>query len=448
MNDEEQKSRTELWTTLWKGWIAFWKGLRRALRWGPIVTWTLIFALAVAYIVLVSRAATVDRIRLTLGLTMASFAIGSVAGFLFSSYGEETATIGKIRDWLIGGITGVTIVKASSIQGLLEKFAAGTTNQEFAMTVADAVTFAVLGFFFMFFQRELIINVLLAQRRAERSRLDGTQQAELAITQTLQVLPPNLLSGVEDVDELLDGTKPEAERIEKLIDSDDVTKFLEGADEEAASGRTLGWDIVSMAAHLNYYRTYTAKGDDKEEQAERARQWLLRALMINPHHVDFTAKYADILAMQKQYNSAVKVLEELYDSPDAPAYIEQWLGYFLLWVDREEEAIKLSEDYHRRFPDDDSGLFNAACGYAQLYEKELKAKGVAEDLQSSNRKKALELLKSSLKMQPPDERQALLQKYSTEDESFYALRQDSEFLSIAGTPVAPGSKTTSSSGHA
>jgi len=207
---------------------------------------------------------------------------------------------------------------------------------------------------------------------------------------------------------------------------------LEGAEESAKSGVPLNWDIVSKAAHLHYYRIYAAsRGEEKEKQADLAITWLLRALMINPHHVDFTAKYADVLGILKYYSDTVKLLEELFASPDAPAYIQQWLGYFLLYVDREKEAIQLSENYHDRFPNEDSAVFNAACGYAQLYEKDLKEKGIDEDKTSSNRRCALDRLREALKLEPTFAT-TVAEKWVESDESFYSLRNDSEFHQIVG----------------
>jgi len=58
------------------------------------------------------------RFVLEVGLSLASFMVGCLVAFIFTSYGEEAGTIGKIRDWLIGGITGLTLAKASSIKGI------------------------------------------------------------------------------------------------------------------------------------------------------------------------------------------------------------------------------------------------------------------------------------------------------------------------------------------
>jgi tetratricopeptide (TPR) repeat protein len=156
------------------------------------------------------------------------------------------------------------------------------------------------------------------------------------------------LSGIDDVADS-DTDPAEAEKLRKLLYSDDVNEFLKQADETIKSGSSLDWDVVSKAANLHYYRTYFEK-DKKDEQEERAKEWLLRALLMNPLHADLTAKYADVLGRLESYSEAVAVLEKLYESEEGPTYIQQWLGYFLLFVpNRDDDAIQMSLDYLKRF---------------------------------------------------------------------------------------------------
>jgi len=279
----------------------------------------------------------------------------------------------------------------------------------------------------MFFQRELILNVLLAESRARRGRVEGTRQAGFVTQKLLVALPPSLLSGIDDVDDLVKTHKPEAERLRQLLYSEDVTKFLAESEGALKSGATLDWDVVSKAANLHYYRTYYEKGDDKDAQEDRAEEWLLRGLLMNPLHADLTAKHADVLGMMDCYSEAVVTLERLNQSPEAPAYVEQWLGYFLLFLpNREDDAIRYSKKYHERFPDEQDSLFNAACGYAQKYCKELRRSKRSQDPDSENRRKALDLLKEALDKEP-GYREVVRTEWIEPDESFECLSNDEEF---------------------
>jgi hypothetical protein len=269
------------------------------------------------------------RLVLTVALSLASFMVGCLMGFVFTSYGEETNTVGKVRDWLIGGLAGLTIAKAGAIKGLLVTFAAGAGPSEFALAAGDSVVYASLGFFFMFFQRELILNVLLAESRAARGRVEGTGQAGQVTQRLLQALPANILSGDnKDITDKVD--EQQTEKLRAILYSTDVQTFLDEAEEAAKTGVSVDWDVTSKVANLHYYRTYFEEEKDRPAQAEKACNWVQRALVINPQHVDFAAKYADLLGMLDRDVEAAAILERIEMTPEAPAYIEQWLGYYLL----------------------------------------------------------------------------------------------------------------------
>jgi tetratricopeptide (TPR) repeat protein len=373
------------------------KGWKGDFPWTTLI-WSLI---AVVSLIWWGFAAQHTRARLVLivGLSLASFMVGCAVGFLFTSYGEETSTVGRIRDWLIGGLTGLTIARAGAVKSLLLTFAAGPGPNDFALTVSLSVTYAVLGFFFMFFQRELILNVLLAQSRAERGRLEGAMKAGQVTQSLLQALPASILSGVDEVDETLD--QKEAEELRRNLFSPDVQKFLDEADYVAKSGSAVDWDITSKAANLHYYRTYFQKDAEKSAQIERAYAWIQRALTINPQHLDFQVKYADLFGMMDRNTEAAAILERIEITPEAPAYLKQWLGYYLLFVPgRVDDAIRYSETYHAQFPEESDSFFNIAHGYCKKYCDELRASAKSQDPESHNRQLALKNLKEGLRFQP------------------------------------------------
>lgn len=366
--------------------------------------------------------------------------MGCLVGFLFTSYGE--ATVGKVRDWLIGGLTGVTIAEASRIKFLLLTFAPGPGPTEFAVVVGTAIVYSILGFFFMFFQRELILNVLLAESRAVRVKLEGTGQAGKVTLRMSVALPPSILSGVDNVDDSARFQKHEAERLRTLLYSQDVQGFLDASEEALNSGKPLDWDVVSKVANLHYYRTYFEKDDKKYIQASFANAWIIRALNMNPLHVDLTVKYADTLSMMDRYEEAVAVLERLEQTPDAPAYVKQWLGYFLLFTDdRLTDSIKYSEAYHRLFPNESDAVFNVACAYAQMYCDELRDLGQKQDLNSKNRRLALDKLKEALRSQP-NYAETVSKNWTGPDESFHCFLHDAEFRSLVRLPAEPSTGTT------
>lgn len=376
------------------------------------------------------------RLVLLIGLSLCSFMVGCIIGFLFTSYGEEAGTVGKIRDWLIAGLAGITIAKAGAIKGLLVTFAAGPGPSEFALVASVAILYAALGFFFMFFQRELIFNVLLAESRAERGRVEGTKEAGQVILRLLAALPASILSGVDDIDDILESRKDEAEKLRGLLYSEDVGRFLDETDRAVKSGAA-DWDIVSKAAVLHYYRTYFEKDEKKISQAEIAANWILRALAMNPLHVDLTVKYADLLGITDRYDEAVAILERLQDTTDAPAYVKQWLGYFLLFVpNRENDAIRYSRQYHEAFPEESDALFNVACAYAQKYCKQTRSGKETTTANAEDRRLALANLREALEADP-DFAGTIREKWTKPGESFAYFARDKEFRTLVGLPVEP-----------
>jgi tetratricopeptide (TPR) repeat protein len=411
----------------------------------PTVTFALLAVFSLFYWKFLANHSTPEA--LLVNLSLASFAVGCLAGFLFTSYGEESATVGKVRDWLIGGLAGLTIASFGSLKRFISIFATGREPQGFAIASSVAIIFVILGFFAMFLQRELILNVWLAESRDRRGRIEGTKLAGIVTHQLIAFLPPSLLSGIEDVDDdLAQSKEPEMRRIRTLLQSEGVRKFLSQCDESTVSGIALDWEVVSKAALLNYYLAYLAESDDRDSQETKALEWLERALIMNPGHADLTAKYADILARSGANDEAVITLERLDRSPEAPAYVRQWLGYYLLRIEgRSDEAVKYSEEYYARYPDEPATLYNAARGYMQIYldARRLAATGdvEAEKAVEEFRNKALNRIKTALNKEPLSE-QVDAKKWVKNLSDFVTLRSDADF--IAMTQEAPDNKPPAS----
>jgi len=395
---------------------------------GPTI-WVVILV-ATAWWLRYSAGGPPERVRLLLAAGASSFVLGCVAGFLFTSYGEEASTVGKIRDWLIGGITGVglsqLIDQGSAVKRIIGTFMLEPGPHDFALVTSACIACSGLGFFFMYFERELIFNLMLARSRAERGRIEGTQQAGLVAQQVLSALPLSILWGIDDIDDIKRNRGIGAETLRSLLYSDEVNGFLGEAGKVLNAGGQLDWDVVSKVANLQYYRTYFEKDENKYTQAELAYRWVIRGLTMNPLHVDFSVKCADLLGIMKRYDEAVSILERLERTPQAPAYLDQWLGYFLLFLcEREDDSLRYSRKYLDRFPDETDTLFNIACAYAQKYCRSLR-KGQSDP---RDHRLALDTLKEALEGEP-DYAETVRRTYAEKGESFECFASDREFLDI------------------
>lgn len=311
------------------------------------------------------------RTILVIAMSMAAFIIGGLVGFLFSSYGSDEAnTIGKLRDWLLAGITTISLVNADKIRAGIDSLITGYEDIR-PLVYCMLIVYVGLGFLFMFFQRELILNKIVARARVERVEIEATQQTTSVLQRTIALLPPSLLTGIDDADDLTgDAQKEQAEEVRKLLYSDDVKTFLDQVETSVRTGSAcLGWDIVSKVAYVHYYRTYF-ESDGKALQARKAMNWLSRALLQNPMHADLTMKLADMYAISGSYATGVSILEQLNTRPECPMLAHQWLGYFLLFVpDREADAISHSTQFSTQFGGDANTHLNLARAYGQLFAK-------------------------------------------------------------------------------
>lgn len=383
-----------------------------------------------------------ERRMMLVALSLASFMVGCLAGFLFSSYGEETGTVGKIRDWVIGGITGVTFVELFKGDGgvfgkLLHRFTVppGSDN-DFALTISVTVVYLSLGFLFMFFQRELILNIVLAKSRAERGDLDGTRQTGLAIQKLLGQLPPSILAGVTDIDDAGRVSTADVEDLSNALYSDDVSTFLKQAENAAKNGTPLDWDTVSKVANVQYYRSYFAPENQKSAQIRKALDWIRRALAMNPLHADLTMKYADMLGSDSQKDAAIAVLEALRVRPEAPAVVEQWLGYYLRSIPtRLDESIEHSNRFLSFFPDDPDTAFNLAYAYGMKYCLALKPGKEPDQAATDFRNNALHFLSKGLDRYPEFGTKRVA-AWPKEDRGLACLGDDAEFKRLLSDAAA------------
>jgi tetratricopeptide (TPR) repeat protein len=296
---------------------------------------------------------------------------GIFSAFLFTSSGkEEESTFGKIRDWMLAGITGAgateIMERGGSVKRLLELFAIGPQSGEFALVISTVAIGFTSGFFFMFFQRELNLNVLLAKARALTAASENAQSASTAVQELLSKLPPFLLTDISDVSES-ELSPSDRSELEQLLLSDNVNKFLDQMKERTESGAAVDWDSVSKTAFIQYYRTYFVKKEDRKRQIDEAERWVKRALIMEPLHGALTVAYADLHSLQEDYPTAAQELKDLIANGDPPASAFQQLGYYLLEDGKDTESVRYSKKYLELYPDDASTCFNLAFCYGRLF---------------------------------------------------------------------------------
>jgi tetratricopeptide (TPR) repeat protein len=367
---------------------------------------------------------------LAIATCSAAFSIGSLIGFVFTIFGDEVEPLGKIRDAMIAlasGVAGVSLAKIAQIKSTIGSIPliTGTPERSSWFAVLFVTMYFVAGFYFMYLMRKLVLNPALAKSGKELVRIQG--RAGSIATELSAKIPPSFLLRRDYIGEVVETGGAEVEKLRSELYADSINEFLKVCETDIQEGIAVSQDNINKAATLHYYRTYFEKDNDaREQQQEKAIVWINRALLCDPLDPSLQIKLADLLAGLDRYDEAVAIFERLERDDDSPQFVQQWLGYFLLFMeDRELDAIKHSTEYHNRFPSESAGLFNAACGYAQIYTIECRAKGLDALPESENRRQGLEALKRAILIDQENKTTAM--GHSEPGDSFDFLARDEEF---------------------
>lgn len=116
-------------------------------------------------------------------ITAFSFSLGGLLGFFIGSTEEEKEGVGKIRDVLVGGVTGAALVslngKADEAYRFLEQFAPTVADSHARVDVASvigmATAYSVAGFILGYLNREFWLNppyaIFVAWRHSQRKMM-------------------------------------------------------------------------------------------------------------------------------------------------------------------------------------------------------------------------------------------------------------------------------------
>lgn len=376
----------------------------------------------------------IERFSTALLLCASSFLVGSLFGFIFTIFGDEVEPLGKIRDAALiavtSGAAGIGLARAQDLGHLAGSIhilgAEHDQNPQFVILLT--LTYFIVGFYFMYLLRKLVLNQELAKSKAAMDRLAQNTAVSTIAMRISSELSPDLLLGRQYID---DDDVEGKESLKDSLFSANVNEFLKGCEDDIKSGSAISGATLAMAARLQYYRIYFDKEGTaaRAEQQQKALAWISRALVCDPFDQDLQIKLADVFGLEARYDKAVSIMERLERNENAPQYVQQWLGYYLLFIEgREGDAITQSLQYHERFRTESSGLFNAACGYAQLYKLEIAKLGPEGGYDSGNRTKSLDLLSQAILIEPSLKK--LAKEHSDEGDSFDCLKSDTRFIAL------------------
>lgn len=377
-----------------------------------------------------------ERISLALVTITCSFGMGSLIGFVFTIFGEEIESLGKARDSVVAvvsGFAGLGVGKTAEIGGLLGRIQLFPRHDEASswFSVLFVTTYVISGFYAMYFVRKLTLNPALAEahQRLERTTNLVNRASEVLI-EIEKKIPKNILSGreaIEDIDTL--ATRKDATLRDDLLGTE-VSDFLTQCEEDVAKG-SLSIDLVNKAAVLHYYRVRCFPQDSglREKEAQKAIDWLTRATMIDPHDPEPQLKLAEVYGLLDDDDTCIAILEKLERNEESPQYLDQWLGFYLLFADgRDKDAIRHSEEFLKKYPNSEESILNIARAYAQLFKSETEAATNGGNLRAEYRASAIANLQKCIGLDP--DLKDFAKEKSAPGESFEALKDDPEFLKI------------------
>ncbi len=339
-----------------------------------------------------------------------AFALGCVVGFVFSTTSQSTtdqqeSSIAKVRDWMVGGVTGLgvgeLVAQGAHLKAFIQIFSPGDAGREFGLTAATMVVFFVGGFLAMFLNRVLVLNLLLAQ--AEKTRTDiengrekfDKKREELAASAPVGPTGPTW--------------EPESQQ--DAIEADPTLQSFALSVELAFSkGEVVKLTDIDRVAGY-YAATF---------QRNKLVDFLRLAFEKSPLKIAVAFRLAKALADVGNYEKAIQALQDAQKVPNAPASLKKVIGFYLLWLDDEEhlkESLRSTEEYLQTKPDDDGAIFNKACANAQLHckTKDPKYKDVA-----------LAALQAAINFNPAWKKRA--RELTGLEGDFACFKDDSEFL--------------------
>jgi tetratricopeptide (TPR) repeat protein len=365
-----------------------------------------------------------------------SFFVGSLVGFVVTIFGDEIEALGKARDSMIAvlsGITGIGVAKMADLGGLLGRIQLFPQQTESSswFSVLFITTYTISGFYAMYFFRKLFLNPALADahEKLERKTKISNRASEVLI-EIEKKLPKGILTGRETIEET-DAQDDDSKVLKEALLTDDVDEFLATCDDEVTKG-ALSPDLISKASVLHYYRIrfLPLESPERDSEIDKAIEWLTRATMIDPLNPEPQLKLAEVYGLSNEDATCIAILDRLEDNDLSPLYLDQWLGFYLLFGEnREEDAIKHTLEYLKRFPDQPEASFlNIARAYAQMLKRKNQDDTRGATLHREYRASALEYLKKAINIDP--DLKGAAKKLAESSESFEALAKDPEFLEV------------------
>lgn len=282
-------------------------------------------------------------------ITAFSFSLGCLLGFFIGSTEEEKEGVGKIRDVILGGITGAALVslhgKATEAYRFLEQFAptvGGSARPvDVASVIGMATAYSVFGFILGYLNREFWLNPRIRDIRRVAA-LAKKVEATTSATDSVE----NVGTKATAAEQLEIAATPETKEVASIV-----------------ADRALTPQEIPASALVP-----TAKALYRSGKYDEAIRYYRQALNTVPDDAEAGIGLATALGRRGQHREAVSVLRSMIDQGVGLPLAYKLVGYHMLWVpELLQESPRFTVEYQKQVPADSGAYLNLACAYAQLY---------------------------------------------------------------------------------
>lgn len=274
------------------------------------------------------------RVWFLVAVAVASAGVGSLAGFLFATFGDETKTFAPTLTVLNGLVGGFAIADLSKDESIVRRFfisiaATASLPGGGGMVGLLAIGFGASGFLAMYVNKKMLQNPLASQSDALARSV-----SELGKT------------GISDTEP---GQKPQP--------TDPAT--LAAAREVLAND-----SLLDRGSHCD--QIALAKAQYLDGKLTDAEQTLRETLQVDPRDPDGLFYLSHVLLAADRPIIALPFLERLALQPKAPVLTWKLLGYaYLFDATQLEKSERATNSYLALRPDDWGAWLNLACVFGQ-----------------------------------------------------------------------------------
>jgi tetratricopeptide (TPR) repeat protein len=360
-------------------------------------------------------------------IAAAAFGGGIIMGLMMTAFGEEKQMFSNLSaafQGILGGFTLADLTKDDSvIKKILHALAAASGNKDdIGLTSAVVVFFGAAGFVTMFFNKQYLLNPLLAKSQETMNQLEKLRQ----LTKGIQLSDFPWESKLEISDEQkrlletalagFDGVLDDAELVRELP--------LETLCSYAKACRLLG-----EKAHK------TNQPAEAEKRFQQAEQVLRRARGNKPDDADLLFELANVLLLQKRYDQAAAYYSYLTHLRAARVSTYRLLGYAGLFDFRYLAEAEAATRHYLCFVGNDAGAkLNLACAICQ--------QSAPAETEAARREEACKLLREAIRDWP--EAGPIAAGLTTGKGDFVKWKDEEEFKQIIGPFIKDNVKSDDS----